>query len=247
MDLATKVQSIKPEVRRSPLRGFEFLSGYGVFASPFESGDVLALRVFPINDFAPYHTVWHRSPEGEWSIYVDSPRMDIACPRYYGASTVWTGPARISLKWLGPMQLSIEMDEPSLQWTISMAASPLISVMNAISRSIPEPLWRAPLLLRAFERMGSVLFDMGDVSLSGKSPNGQYSIMMPRQMFPITSATARLGGVDFGKPVRSKQNPMIGELRLPARPVFAIGQGYFKIGDPEEYRKTVAELHPVPA
>lgn len=123
-----------------------------------------------------------------------------------------------------------------------MTAGPLVSLINAISQSIPEPLWRAPMLLRAFERMSSLLFDMGDMSLSGKAPNGQYSIMMPRQIFPITSATARLDGEDFGKPVRSKENPAIGELRLPARPVFAIGQGYFKIQNLEEYRRTVADL-----
>ncbi len=247
MDLAARVQAIKPAVRRSPLPGFEYLSGYGVFASPFESGDVLALRVFPVNDFAPYRTVWHRTPQGAWSIYVDSPRMEIACPRYYAAAVEWTGPAHISLKWTGPSQLLIEMDNPRLEWTIAMTSSPLMRVMNAISLSIPEPLWRAPLVLRAFERMGSLLLDMGDVSLSGKAPNGQYSIMMPRQMFPIASATARLGGEDFGKPVRSKDNPAIGELRLPARPFFAIGQGYFKIRDVEEYQRTIAALHPVAA
>ncbi len=244
MDLAKEIQAIKPEVRPSPLPGFEYLAGYGVFAAPFDSGNVLALRVFPVNDFAPYRTIWHRTPEGVWSIYVDSPRLEIACPRYYGAAAQWTGPARISLKWIGPMQLSIEMDDPGLQWIISMTTSPLVRLMNAISLSIPEPLWRAPMMLRAFERIGSRLFDLGDVSLSGKAPNGQFSIMMPRRMFPITAATAHLGGEDLGKPIRSKENPAIGALRLPARPVFAIGQGYFKIQDLEEYRRTVAAGQP---
>ena len=51
---------------------------------PFDSGHYLALRVFPENDFSPYKTVWHRDPEGQWSIFVDGPRFDTACPRYYG-------------------------------------------------------------------------------------------------------------------------------------------------------------------
>ncbi len=49
-------------------------------------GHVLALRVFPENDFAPYRSIWHRTPDGTWSIYVDGPRVDTACPRYFGAA-----------------------------------------------------------------------------------------------------------------------------------------------------------------
>jgi hypothetical protein len=33
---------------------------------------VLALRVFPDNDFAPYRTIWHRDPGGRWAIYADA-------------------------------------------------------------------------------------------------------------------------------------------------------------------------------
>ena len=64
MDLATELQSLRPEARSSPLAGFEHVRGYGVFAMPFSSGHVLALRVFPQNDFAPYTSLWHRTPEG---------------------------------------------------------------------------------------------------------------------------------------------------------------------------------------
>jgi len=243
MDLARKLEAVKPLVRSSPLPGFEYVRGYGVFALPFDSGHVLTLRVFPENDFAPYRTIWHRSPEGVWAIYVDGPRIDTACPRYYGAAARHISRARISLKWTGSMDLSIEMDTPRLQWKISMTTTALVKVMNAISAAIPERLWRTPLMLQAFERLGGTLFDLGEVTMSGKAPNGHFSILMPRQMFPIVSAEARLDGQDLGRPTRSPDNPTIGTLRLPARAIFAIGGGYFKIQDPDEYRRTVAELH----
>ena len=35
-----------------------------MIALPFDSGHVLALRVFPENDFGPCRTVWHRDPSG---------------------------------------------------------------------------------------------------------------------------------------------------------------------------------------
>lgn len=88
MDLADELQAIEPRVAHSPVSGYEYVRGYGVYALPFDSGHVLALRVFPENDFAPYSTIWHRTPEGDWSIYADSPRLDIACPRYYSAAAM---------------------------------------------------------------------------------------------------------------------------------------------------------------
>ena len=43
----------------------------------------------------------------------------------------------------------------------------------------------------------------------------------------ILASRAVLGGQDLGEPVRARENPAIGALRLPARPVFALGTGYF--------------------
>ena len=35
-----------------------------MFRLPSGSGHVLALRVFPENDFSPYRTIWHRDRQG---------------------------------------------------------------------------------------------------------------------------------------------------------------------------------------
>jgi hypothetical protein len=58
--------------------GARVREGLGVFGLPFDSGHVLALRVFPDNDFAPDRTLWHRDPAGRWSIHVDGPRIETA-------------------------------------------------------------------------------------------------------------------------------------------------------------------------
>ncbi len=242
MDLAEKLQRIPPAVVPSPLPGFEHVRGFGIFGVPFDSGHVLALRVFPQNDFAPYRTVWHRTPAGDWSIYVDGPRADIACPRYYGAAASHIGYARIELTWTGPMELSIDMDSPRLEWRVAMAVTPLVRIMNAISTAIPERLWRTRLLLRLFERLGGRLFDLGEIALSGSMPDGQFGILMPRRMFPVITASARLDGLDLGQPTRAPANPRIGDVPLPARAVFAVGGAYFRILDEEEHERTLSEL-----
>lgn len=241
-DLARELQAIEPGTDPSPLRGFEYVRGFGIFSFPFDSGHVLALRVFPQNDFAPYRTIWYRTPDGAWSIFVDGPRIDTACPRYYGAAVKSSTRAAITLEWTGPMTLSVHMDAPELIWEVTMIEPPLVRMMNAISGAMPEWLWRTPAMLRTFERVGGRLFDLGDITLSGRLPNGHFGILMPRRMFPIGSASARFAGVDLGRGVRVPINPSIGELRLPARPTFAVGGAYFEIRDAEEYERTRHEL-----
>ena len=242
MNLAGELQQIKPLTSASSLPGFEYVRGFGVFSLPFDSGHVLALRVFPENDFAPYVTIWHRSPDGKWSIFGDSVSVETACPRYYGAACSHVQFSRIKLTWTGPMDLSIEMDDPRLSWSVSMTTTPLVRLMNMVSPRLPDPLWRAPTMLRVWEWAGRTFFDLGDFKLSGTMPSGHFGILMPQRMFPIISTKANLSGQDLGQGARVKENPSIGKARLPARPTFAIGRAFFKILDPVEYERTVKEL-----
>ncbi len=114
-----------PVVRgHAPWHGCEYARGWGVFALPFDSGHVLALRVFPQNDFGPSRAVWHRDPDGRWSIHVDGARLDTACPRYFGAACAVTGYARIGLTWASPATLRVTMDSPALEWTLTATSTP---------------------------------------------------------------------------------------------------------------------------
>jgi hypothetical protein len=203
---------------------------------------VLALRVFPQNDFVPYKTVWHRTPDGVWSIFVDAPRHDVACPRYYGAATAHVQTARITLTWTGSMDLRVEIDVPRLIWSMSLKRTSLLSIMNLLSPRLPERLWQSGIFLHLMERAGKVLLGLGSVTLTGVVPNGQRAMLMPEQMFFVASATAELDGEDFGHPVRVAVNPSMGSFKLPARPLFAVGRGYFEILDPDEHARTVREV-----
>jgi hypothetical protein len=214
--------------------------GWGVFGLPFDSGHVLALRVFPENDFAPYRTVWHRSPGGEWSIYVDGPRLDTACPRYYGASCIRTDFAHISLTWTGPSELRVSMDAPRLDWTLSATDGPLLRAMNALSAPLPLWTWQSAALVRARELLAEHALGLGAIRLSGRTPSGHEGILMPRRMYLIKRSTAWLDGVNVGRPTTVRPVPRIGDVTLPGRGVLAIGQAAWAILDPAEYARTRA-------
>ena len=105
VSLAEQVEALDPAVQASPWLGHEWVEGFGVMAMPFTSGHVLVLRSFPRNSFAPYTSVWHRTPEGTWTIFVEGAPLESACPRYFGAAAKESRSARVALTWTGPMDL----------------------------------------------------------------------------------------------------------------------------------------------
>ena len=140
-DLSAALSRPREKHRRVPRPGHEYVTGWGVFGLPFESGHVLALRVFPQNSFAPYRAVWHRDPDRRWSVYVHGPSLHTACPRYFGAACEYTGFARIGVSWTGPASLRITMDCPSLDWTLTASATRVLGALNTVSRALPAATW----------------------------------------------------------------------------------------------------------
>ena len=229
-----------PEMKgHAPGKNQEYVNGWGIFALPFESGDVLALRVFPQNDFSPYRALWHRDPSGRWAIYVDGSRLDTACPRYFGSVCEYTGFAGIDVTWAARNSLRIRMTDPSLDWTVTAHSTRVLTFVNAISAKLPLASWRPQTLVRARERMAHRL-GMGHIQLNGVMPSGHTGHLMPEQMFFIDEARATLNGADLGRPVRLPSNPTIGEFRLPSRGVLVKGGAVWDVLDPVEYERTRA-------
>lgn len=240
-DLAAELSSLP--VRRGvfPWANHEYVRGWGVFGLPFDSGHVLALRVFPDNDFAPYITIWHRTPDGAWSIFADAPRLDIACPRYYGPACAVTSRARIRVHWIGRASLRIAMTSPSLEWRVRANETPLLRVLNGVSRHFPLWTWKSDVLVYARERIAQSVLGMGAIRMRGTMPSGHSGTLMPERLYFIEASTATLGGVNLGRPTHLDDPPRIGSVTLPSRGVLAIGQAAWEIADPEEYERTRRE------
>lgn len=230
-DLAS---AITGDLGEAPWPHHEYVRGWGVFGLPFDSGHVLALRVFPQGSFGPYRTIWHRDPDGHWSIYADAPRVELACPRYYGSACEYVGAARIELQWTGPRTLHVTMDQPALEWTVTATRSPLMGVLNPLSAVMPLSSWRPPTLVRARERLAQAL-GMGRLRMSGVMPSGHTGLLMPERMYLVNESSAVLDGVDLGRPTRLSETPEIGGVPLPARGVLAIGQAMWPVRDPDEF------------
>ena len=245
-DLAATLSNVPAGRGTAPWPDHEYVKGWGVMGLPLDSGHYLALRVFPENGFAPYKTVWHRDPEGRWSIYVDGPRFDTACPRYYGPACSHVGHATIGLTWTGPMSLRISADTADLDWTLTATETPLLRALNAISARLPVWTWRPRWLLRARELLARRVLGMGDLKMRATMPSGHVGTLMPQRMYLIDDATATLDGIDLGHPAHASPTPDIGGFPLPARGVLAVGQAAWPILDRDEYTRTRKLVEVVP-
>lgn len=231
---ADRAASILPGRGEPPWPDHEFVRGWGVFGLPFDSGHVLALRVFPQNSFAPYTTVWHRDPEGRWSIFVDAPTPDVACPRYFGPACGRVTESRIELDWDGPRSLRVLVDEPALDWRLTVGHSPLMAGLNVVGAAMPLGTWRWSTVRRVRELLARGL-GMGRIELSGPMPSGHVGLLMPERMHLVSRSTATLEGVDLGRATRVRHNPTIGGVALPARGVLSFGQAVWRIRDQDEF------------
>lgn len=211
-----------------------------MFGLSFDSGHVLALGVFPENDFRPYRSLWLRDPDGRWAIYVDGPRLDTGCPRYFGPACDETDLRRIEVEWTGPASLRVRMDSPSLDWRLTATEAPILAVMNAVRGAMPLSTWRSPLLVHVREAMVRTM-GMGRLQMSGVTPSGHTGTLMPQRMYFVDESSATIDGTDLGHPTHLQDNPTIGGVALPARGILAIGQGMWQILDPHEYARTRAE------
>jgi hypothetical protein len=223
LNLAEVLKDLPEGVGTSPFAGQEYVRGWGVFGLPFDSGHVLALRVFPESTFGAYRTVWHRTPDGTWSIHVHGSAVENACPRYYGSACSYTGLSRIDLEWEGPSRLRVRMDSPALDWTINARSNPLMDLMNSASARMPSASWRPRPLVRARELMAKRM-GLGDIAMHDVMPSGHTGTLMPGRMYFVDDSTAVLEGEDLGRPVHARENPRIGGVALPARGILAIGE-----------------------
>jgi hypothetical protein len=205
----------------------EYVKGWGVFGLPFDTGHVLALRVFPHSTFGSYHTVWLRDPAGSWAIHVDGPRLETACPRYFGPACDHVGFATIGLDWTGPDTLRITADAPGLDVTLTARETAALRMANAMASAMPMWTWRSG-ALRGMRQLMARMLGMGRIELHGVTPSGHLGTSMPQRMYAVEEAHGTLAGTDIGRPVRLRENPDIGGAPLPARGVISIGQAVWE-------------------
>jgi hypothetical protein len=213
----------------------ERISGYGVMGLSFASGDYLVLRAMTAASFgAGYRALWHRSPEGGWTVY-STADPENGCERYIGAAcdrpSVRTD---IALEWLDERTLRVQVGD-TLDWTIALGQTVVTRMMTAMGLAMPLWMWTSPLILTVMGRMAGPALGAGRVRLAGVMPNGQRFSAAPVRIWAIDDSRATVAGRDLGAPQPQAAQARVGGFWLPQRGIFMRGFAHFDAFDPTRH------------
>ena len=198
---------------------------------PFDSRHVLALRRFPASSVGPgYTAVWHRAPDGRWTMYVNvAPRF--ACPRYFGRDVSRVVETEIVVSWGGPRTFRVVTGNAGFHWDVDVAATPATRLLNALAGAVPERCWRSPPALGVMARLAAALLGAGTLRLHGRVPNGHRFRGSPRRLWVVDRSSAVVDGRDIGAPAPLERQTRLGDFWIPQRGLLAFGDSIFNPAD----------------
>jgi hypothetical protein len=203
----------------------ERFTGYGVIGMPFASGHYLALRDMVATSIGPaYRAIWHRDPEGRWTIHTTGP-AELTCPRYFGSVTAVAQAPSIGVSWRDDHTLEVTLGE--LRWRIELGATPATRVMTGMGGALPEAGWNSNAVLASMEPMARAMLRTGKVRRRGATPNGPRFRYAPLKIWRVVGAAASYGGDDLGEPAPLDAQVHLADFWLPQRGVFFVGRARF--------------------
>jgi hypothetical protein len=201
----------------------ERVAGYGVMGQTFASGHVLGLRRWTASSVGEqFSSIWHREPGGAWHFY-ESAQPQVACSRWFGHGVQEATVVPIEVTWEGPAQLHVVADG-RVDWRLTLAASPMTRVMNAMGSVMPMAAWRSTAALKAMGGMASATLGVGRVSMTGLTANGLPFDANPLRIWRVVDTRATIDDVDAGPPAPLAQQAQLGDFWIPQRGIFAMGR-----------------------
>lgn len=215
---STPRSAAQARVRPLPAGTEDRVQGWGVMGVPLEGGHYLALRSWGVTSFGPpYSAVWHRDPQGRWTVWSDQP-PEVSCARFVGAAAHRVVTAPIGLAWEGDDRLTVEVE--GLRWGMTFAPSPATTTLSVAGSVLPDAAWGSPAVLRLMGLVAGPLLRTGPLRLVGTMPCGQAYRMGARLTWLVGRTRADLDGRPLGGEHRHDRPVMLGPVLLPRRGVF---------------------------
>ena len=198
--------------------------GYAVLGVAFASGDVLALRRYPLSSTgAGYTSVWHRNADGRWTFYSDI-AADQGCARYFARHVSKTIVAPIRIEWTGPRSLDVAVDGGRLlAWSLCLAPTISTRLLNVVSRMLPAGCWSSERALTTLGGVARLALRAGRLRLAGRTPSGNLFMTTLWRIWTIRASRATIGSRKLGRLERLPAQVSLGDLWIPRRPLFTAG------------------------
>lgn len=217
----------------------ERIAGTGVMGLAFSSGDYLSLRCMAASFADPYRALWHRSADGDLTVYSTADPAH-SCERFIGAAC--TRPSvrtEIGLEWSDDWTLRVTVPG-TLDWSLALTTTPVTRMMSGMGRRMSYGMWSSPVVLAMMGRLAGPMLGVGRVRLAGLMPNGQHFIAAPAEIWAVQDSRASLCGRDLGTPGPLPMQASLGGFWLPQRGIFMRGFGHFDAFDPAHHVSAAA-------
>ena len=193
---------------------------------PFDSGHYLGLRDMVATSVGPaYRTVWHRDPQGRWTIFTNA-EPEVSCPRYFSPAAEAVRVPRIDVSWRGDHSFDVTIDD-LLGWSVELGSSPATRMMTAMGGAMPDSAWDSTAVLASMGPMARTMLRSGRIRLHGLTPNGQRFKAAPVQIWRVAGASARLRDEGLGDLAPLDEQTGLGDFWLPQRGIFFVGRARF--------------------
>src|SRR5262249_3125154 len=165
-----------------------------------------------------------------WVIFTNvSP--EYSCPRYYGRAIDRAEVRDINLSW--PTAWTLRVNIPNvLEWDVDLGANLAMRAMNLMGGRMPHAFWRNRAALAATARVAGPMAGTGKMRLQGTVPNGQRFQVNSQRGWFVTASRARIYGEDAGPAGPLAQQAHLGDMWLPQKGLFFVGEAYMENFDP---------------
>lgn len=219
---------------RLPEGDDERFTGFGVLGLAFRGGEYLTLRAMTASSVGPgYRAVWHRTPAGSWHMFTTTDPAH-SCPRYFSAAASYERVSAIDLRWLDPVRLEVRIPGV-LTWEIAVKATPATRVMSALGTALPAAARRSVPVLAAMGPMSRPMLRIGRMRMIGRTPNRQHFLVVPTRVWRVSDSTAALRGTDLGPIGGLSRQTRLGDVWMPQRGLFYVGDARFSTFDPTRH------------
>ncbi len=210
----------------------ERFTGYGAMGVPYSRGHYLAFRDMLASSLgAAYRTIWHRDPQGRWTIFTNTD-PNLSCPRYFGAVTAVERVPAIEVTWADDWTLDVSMGD-RLSWELKLHATPATQMMTAMGSAAPQWAWTSDAVLASMGPMAGGFLRSGRIRLHGRTPNGPHFKAAPMRVWRVAGGKARLHDADLGTLAPLAEQTRLGDFWLPQRGLFFAGQARFTTPVPD--------------
>jgi hypothetical protein len=204
------------------------LDGFGLMSLVLDSGHVLAFRRITGSSMGPpFTSVWHRDPDGRWTLHINvSPTRSYA--RYFGGAMDAVEQSEIDVVWKRHHELSIYVRAARLHLTLRLAASSGTRLATAAAALLPARLWQVDASAALVGRAAGSALRAGPLVLHGSTLDGHHYQIRPRAFWRVEAAAVALGCGDLGGMVEPADAPAFGGYVMPRRPLFVVGSAHFQ-------------------